>query len=826
MGRKKLLYIVRTRVRAKPGRNTVQKTWQVLPVRVAISLIVPLMLLVLFAFTATAVVSAAGKDNINSLLPAQTAGPGLARGGIEGQVILLTLDKITLRDLLCHAGPELKAILERSAVALMNVNTAGNPGTDSGYLTLGAGSRLLGNWTTGQAFNREESLSGEGTVEALYCRHTGKTKSPLGEILHLYSGALQRLNEQRPYPASVGALGEALSNAGLGVAVLGNADNGSPKRQVVTIAMDKAGNVPYGDVSAALLQERADLPFGRGCDPGAYLRVFKSLQQKASFFVVEWGDTNRLDGYLERLPAERRGALLQASLLQLDQFLKGIRPCLDKGASLLFVTPSPPNTAFAAGQRLTPVVWYNPGSAQAGFLTSATTRRPGLLTNLDIAPSVLQCLGVNTSTFFFGAPLEVVPEKNHLQKLLALAERIARIHNQRPAIIKGYILAQIILLVGGLAGLIYRFKPTVILRPGLYALLFFPLALLLAPSLPFFPAGLLYINALALLALTVLLTAGTLLFFRKLLPLFTFTGILVFVLLTIDLCLGAPLNSRSFLGYDPVGGARFYGLGNEFMGILIGAFILGFGSLFSLVSRPEGFCLLGYKIPRRPGVVLMTRLFILLSFFVLFLLASPRFGANFGGAVTAGVALAVTLGGMLALLRQEGYSLLPGGCRQDKGSGPAPFLFPQKIILLAGFGLVTAAFIYFLNTASHADAVVSHVGRTWELVRSHGWQELFNVAQRKMEMNLKLLRYSLWSRVFFLFIFLITLLYFYPVGLTRQIFRDEPGFKLALGGIIAGSLTAFFVNDSGVVAAATTMLYGALPLLLLCFQKVFAGAGK
>ena len=28
------------------------------------------------------------------------------------------------------------------------------------------------------------------------------------------------------------------------------------------------------------------------------------------------------------------------------------------------------------------------------------------------------------------------------------------------------------------------------------------------------------------------------------------------------------------LGYDPVGGARFYGIGNEYMGVLVGSSIL------------------------------------------------------------------------------------------------------------------------------------------------------------------------------------------------------------------------------------------------------------
>lgn len=743
------------------------------------------------------------------------------RGPAEPQVILLILDKLTLQDLLCYAGSELTSLLSKSAVALMNVNTATMPGTESGYLTIGAGARLAGNWTARRAFNRDEDLH-QGAVEALYRRHTGKAEVPAGEVLHLYSGALQRLNEQRPYPVCIGALGEALSAGNLGVAVLGNADSDTHNRQVVTIAMNKEGAVEYGDVGPALLREREDFPFGCGSDSGAYLKVFESLQQKAALLVVEWGDTSRLDNYLEHLPAERRAGLLQASLQELDHFLRGIKPYLNGNTGLLIVTPSPPHSAFAGGQRLTPVIYYQSNADGGGFLVSPTTRQPGIIANIDIAPSILRNLGLNTPTFFFGAPLQVAPTANHLEKLLSLSERIARVYNQRSTVIKGYILAQIILLLGGLAGLIYRFKPTSILRPGLYALLFFPLALLLVPALPFYPVASLYLNVLALLGLTVLLTLVALMFFRKLLPLFAFTGLLVFGLLTADLCSGAHLNSQSFLGYDPVGGARFYGLGNEYMGIMIGALILGFGSLYSLIGKKEQFYLLGQRISDRTGLVLITWLFIILSFFVLFLLASPLYGANFGGAVTAGVALAITLGGMLAMLRQKGYDLLffPRG-GEIAGSTPAPFLLSQKILLLAVFVLVTAAFLYFLNT-SRSDAVVSHVGRTLELVRSHGLQELVNVAQRKIEMNLKLLRYSLWSRVLFMFIFLIALLYVYPVGLTQQIFQEEPGFKLAMGGVIAGSLTAFLVNDSGVVAAATTMLYGALPLLLLCFQEVFS----
>ncbi|MCK9927166.1 hypothetical protein MXD62_08295, partial [Frankia sp. Mgl5] len=43
---------------------------------------------------------------------------------------------------------------------------------------------------------------------------------------------------------------------------------------------------------------------------------------------------------------------------------------------------------------------------------------------------------------------------------------------------------------------------------------------------------------------------------------------------------GAEAMRRSYLGYDPVIGARFYGLGNEYEGILIGSAILFAASFY------------------------------------------------------------------------------------------------------------------------------------------------------------------------------------------------------------------------------------------------------
>lgn len=789
---------------------------------------------------------------------------------IANRVILITLDKVTYGDLLNFSGPVLSSLMKKSAVALMNVNTASSPGTESGYLTIGSGSRLSANRMARMAFNREEPWQ-DSPAEAFYRRHTGKTQAPPGEVLHLYGDVLHRLNEQRLYPALVGTIGDALSKGGQGVAVLGNADGDAHNRQIVTIAMNSEGVVAYGDVGTALLKENGSFPFGKGSDSEAYLRVLESLWKKAAFIAVEWGDTSRVDDYMAHLSFERRGELLQASLQELDRFLLGIEPYLTRGTRLVLLAPSLPNLTYAEGQRLAPVLFYDPVSPGPGLIASETTRQPGLITNIDIAPTVLHILGMDSPVFLFGTPLTVMPVARHLEKLAVLSDHILRIFEQRPAVIKGYLTAQIVLLSGALGGFYFGFKQVKVLQPGLYALLFFPAAALIAPIFPRYPAASLYANVFLLVSLTILLTFLAIRFFSDPLALFSFMGLLIFGLLTVDLLRGAPWISRSFLGYDPVGGARFYGIGNEYMGIMVGAFILGFGSLIALllskvktpkislleeskktsrqaakiektsrvyageeregeskdVSRqtakapriPEG--IENEKTFQQKTVVTVMRVFIFSSFLFLFLMASPAYGTNFGGAVTAGVALAVTTGGLLALLEQEGYAVLPFWQKRAGRKKNFVLCFPQKALLFAFFILATGALLYWLNNTT-VDTPVSHLGRTLELVRSDGLQELWKIALRKMEMNMKLIRYSLWSRVLFLLIFLVTALYFYPVGLTKKIFLEKPGFKAALGGIIAGSFTSFFVNDSGVVTAATVMLYGGLPLLLLCFKEVFS----
>ena len=783
-----------------------------------------LVFLVVFLITAVVFVVA---DAFNGTMGVDEAGQvPVVDGDIpEKRVVLVTLDKLFLEDLLNYSGPLLSELLAESAVSLMNANTAGIPGTDGGYPTLGAGARLQGHNAVRLAFNREEG-SKEGKAEALYRRHTGLETPPPGAVIHPYWKNLVEENEQRPYPAHVGALGETLRLYGLATAVLGNADNDEPGRQAVSIAMDSLGMVTLGDVGPSLLRDNEIFPYGISSDPHAYIVALQGVWQQSSLIVVEWGDSSRIDAYHGHLPRGRREELLTASLAEFDQLLGGILAHLDDQTLLILVSPSPPQAVFGYGQRMTPLVIYDPSRREAGLLGSNTTRRPGIVTNMDIAPAVLQHLGLETPFFLWGAPLEFVPASTHLETLTALSIHTARIFHQRPPIIRGFILSLIIASLLGVLAVMARLKFLYKLRYVHCVLLNFPAVLLLAALLPPFPAADISQSVLWLVLIAVPVMAPALLLVRRNLTVcFAYSGLTICGLLLFDLWQGGALNSRSLLGYDPISGARFYGLGNEYMGVLVGSFILGSVSLFSMQGRITQ----KYK----PAIFLLTGcLFAATGLLLVFFLASPVYGANFGGTITAGTGLAVTLGGLFLLpggkrIVSRGQCLLQVKMGHNNNGGAVPergwFERPRAAItgLMVLCMAATVLFVYYLNAPGGGDPV-SHLGRTWELVRSDGLPELGNVALRKLEMNLKLIRYSLWSRVFLGFIALLAILYYYPVGLMRSIFRREPFFKAILGGTLAGSVAAFCVNDSGVVAAATVMLYGGLPLFMLALREVFS----
>ena len=733
--------------------------------------------------------------------PGDNAAAAISGAGV-GRAILLLADRLTYSDLLHGAGPNISRLLEEGAVALMNVRT-GKGGAESGYLSLGTAARAAAGPEGGWAFEAREVIEGE-KAGLLYKRCTGK--EPAGELLHLQTALLQETNDALPYPVEVGFLGERLKEKGLTAAVWGSADGGAPGRSAVLVAMDTDGEVSAGAVGAALLKKAPLYPYGLQTDLEKVALALAANLDQAELHVVEYGDSTRLDDYWPQLHPARGEVLLNEAMGNLDLLVGKLLPLLGKNDWLILAAPSMPLNRPAGEGKLAPLVLFDGAQRKGGLLGSPSTRRPGLLQNTDLAPLILSLLSGGGAGSAPGAAssFSVTPQKNAAAFLESFNRRSALVFEQRPPILKTYIALLVLLLLLTLAGLLLKIRR--VLPPAaalIGALLTVPPALLLLPGALFFPLS-------SAAASGLLLSGAALLFALVLQPLARRAQALYWaalgwgtaLLLLIDTLAGAPLQQLSLLSYDPVGGARYYGMGNEYAGALIGAALLG---TVSLVAHIDASCYRSESGSARKKA-LSAALPAIFCFYglIIFVLAAPNFGANLGGCLSAAAAFGVSWAGMA-----------PAAGGKKRLAGRA------IVFLLAAAGL-----LWLLNGAC-LGLPPSHVGAFGQMVLRRGPAGFWETVWRKMEMNLRLMRYSIWSRAFVTLVGLCALFAVYPGGgFLKRLQKEQPYLVAGVSAALAGAAAALLTNDSGVVAAATLLLYAVPPALVAVTKNSFWAAER
>ncbi|MFW6030687.1 MAG: hypothetical protein ACOCRO_10635 [Halanaerobiales bacterium] len=169
-----------------------------------------------------------------------------------------------------------------------------------------------------------------------------------------------------------------------------------------------------------------------------------------------------------------------------------------------------------------------------------------------------------------------------------------------------------------------------------------------------------------------------------------------------------------------------------------------------------------------------------------YFIAAGNLGANFGGMLTALFAFAFTYY----------YSL-------KKGHVP---------IIIACFAIVLV--ILYLDYSGFF-GISSHIGQAIERLFLADWQWVYNTILRKFSMNLKLLRWTIWTKVFLAMIIYLFFMVKKPNPQLKRFFKTYPYIKSAFYGALLASLLTMFVNDSGVVAAATILFFPVMSLLYL-----------
>lgn len=695
-----------------------------------------------------------------------------------GKVYLLVIDKLSINDINETSTPQLSKIINSGAVGLCSTRTLKGYNTMNTYLTIGAGNLARSNKTGLMGFNYDETIPVQHQNASMFYKNMttwepGDSACLLVNLPDILMGMKSESVTTIP-----GAMGQVLADNGYTTCVLGNADNGTElRRPVVAMGMDASGKVPLGDIGASnrLSPQDSILSFKTNYE---YLKEqTKHFAPDSDLLIIDLTDLARLENSPTSFDEVIQGEKSRI-LGEIDDFAGWLDEGINQSTDLLLiVSPSASQAEIATKNNFTPIIASGPG-INKGYLTSPATQREYIIANTDIAPTILNFFNLNAmDNSMIGRPVQnvTVDNINALEQAQVLAQQTSTTTRLRGPLIKTYVAVLIITLL--LASIIIlRFKKLkYLLQPIIIAMVSFPLVLLFLGLLKL-PYDWLYI-VIAILA-TILLTALSLLLCKDNgFQAFVGLSIITVLCLDIDLITGTNLIQCSVLGYDPMAGARYYGIGNEYMGILIGASIAAGAALFE-------------KFKNKWMLAFLTLFFLSQCY----LIGMPSLGAQSDGVITAPLAFLVTLY-LFSEMRPNviGYLSIGG------------------IILLTVLGIS----IYDMNRPAELQ---SHIGRAANQIIGGGWQEALTIIIRKLQVNIKLIRYTIWSRVFIAILLVLATFIYFPVGAMKNLFMSRPIILKGFVGIVTGALVALIVNDSGIVAASTTSIYLVMPFLLLMMK--------
>lgn len=689
-----------------------------------------------------------------------------APGHPHKKVVIVVIDGLWQGAMSASATPNLTRLQQIGAVGVMNHNTLGRKTDVNTYLTIGAGSKASAPIDFVRAYGLQEVVREEprpATGRELYLRHFGH--APQGELVVPQIPQIKAAAQNANYTLLPGQLGDAVHDLGGKTAVLGNTDHGAQAhRPAALIAMDSTGSVDKGSLENTLMAD-GTRPFGVRTDYKALHEQFLKVQAGADLIVLETGDAGRVYAMRDLMTHEQAERAYRQAIEEADGLIGDLLPQV--GPNLILAVISPVNNPLPAAPSLSPVILAGGEIPAGSLLTSGTTKREGLIANYDLAPTFVQAMGGDPKDYsFLGQPVTAQPVRGTVDartQLDSIVDNMLLPSGMRSLLVRPWLNIWIGAAVLILFGTIFRQAWLRYVTPLAELLLIFPLVWLYVPLLNPQTGQDITMD-------TAMLAIGAwvgLQWIRQPLQRFGVLAGLTVATLLGDMLLGAPLMKESVFSYDPVVGARYYGIGNEYMGLLLGAALLLLNVLLAL-----------YPGKGKWGTLL-------LFFAIVCLFAAPSFGTNAGGAMAAAI------GGSYAFLQVCNVRMTL-----------------KNWLWIGGGAVFGLALLFALNFGGEQ----THIGRATALVIGGNFGEVWQILERKVELNLHLLRVSAWGKLLLLFI--ATLLVWRIRGRRTPFLLHN--FKTQL--VTAGA--AFLVNDSGVVAAAIILLFAVVPLLSIREQNL------
>ncbi len=689
----------------------------------------------------------------------------------NGKVIFISMNRTNLENML-EISTLNKELKQRGYIALMNIR--GDKGTDDerSYATMGAGGRA--NVSIEENINFKELTTENGEI---FKSATGQAPKNINDLT--INQSINENKEKGEYGSTLGSLGQTLSENKFKVSVLGNSDildNGKLRqiRNIGLVAMDNYGRIDDGNMDNININD-STMPFGIKTDYDKLISETEKFYNQSDVLFVDLGDTYRLDKYKTYLNEESYEKMKQNIYLNIDRYLEKVFSLINENDVVYITSPFPSNQDYKKRERLSPIIKFE--GNEKGLLTSSTTRRDGVVANLDVGVDILNKFNL-TNEQMVGRELKLIEEEDNVEFLLHELEKMATISGIRASVVNTFVAVVSISWVIAMIAILlrkkipYKKQVFVVLKELIKLGIIMPLALLLAPIFNFktpvsITAGIVFVTI-------VLYLLGRLLF-KEDLKQMGFFALMTIILIVVDSVLGTYLMKNNIMSYDAIVGARYYGIGNEYEGVTIAS------AVFSLAV------LLNYnKIPK--WLVVVSSIIILISS------AYPAMGANVGGAISESVAYLL-------------FILLIFDVKLDF----------KKVILL---GVAAVVVVVVFATLDVVLGLNSHLSVFVNRILVNGPSAVIETFTRKIEMNLKLAQTSVWVNILLAGILIIGMFIFKPPTHFRRI---EEKYPMIFKGFIAsmiGCVVTLLVNDSGIVAASTASIYILIPLIIISINMI------
>jgi hypothetical protein len=422
--------------------------------------------------------------------------------------------------------------------------------------------------------------------------------------------------------------------------------------------------------------------------------------------------------------------------------LPELRPLVDglRGEGLLIAIEQPPparNRELAIGIA---------GRGFDGNLTSDSTRLDGYVLSTDLAPTILERLGVAVPSQMSGQPIRAEGEIDPAA-VIALGNRMAVISERRGAVVGLSLLAWVLAL--GLAIVVTRGAAARVgARWAGLAVVYLPLVLLIAAAVePGETIEMLMamLGAPALAALTLALFGG----YRAL----AVASALTVLAYAADVIAGSPLTALSLLGPNPGLGVRFYGIGNELEALLAVLIVAGTGA---------GLAGFAPRLSARGCAIA----FLATGVCAALVFAAGRFGADVGAAIVFPVGAAVAAATIAARRR-------------------------RSALLIVALPFAVLALLALADLLSGANA---HLTRS--VLDAGGLGSLGDVAQRRLQLSAN----SFSRPIVFVFLPLIVAIVALAVARRDRLrawLDGRPAMRAGLLGAVVATLVGTLANDSG-----------------------------